>query len=97
MTWLITLVARLLGVSPAVANIIAIVAALAAVSGTLWGGYELIKHWGAQEVRDQIRQENQDAINKGIEASRSFDDCIAAGGVWDFRRQRCSRATLGRR
>ncbi|RVD13390.1 MAG: hypothetical protein EOS73_26250 [Mesorhizobium sp.] len=97
MTWLITIIAGLVGIPRPLAGIIAWVAIALAISGTVWGGYELVKHWGAQEVRDQIEKDNQDAIRKGIEASRSFDDCIAARGVWDFRRQRCSSATLGPR
>jgi high-affinity Fe2+/Pb2+ permease len=96
-TALVALVVRLLGVSPALANVIAVTAAILIALGTAWGGYELIKHWGADELRAKIEQENQDAIHKGIEAARSFDDCIARGGLWDFQRQRCSVATLGPR
>ncbi|MER8667616.1 hypothetical protein NKH45_10440 [Mesorhizobium sp. M1156] len=94
---LIGIVAGLMGVPRPLAGILAWAVMLLVISGTVFGGYELIKHWGAQEVRDQIEKDNQDAIRKGIEASRSLDDCIAAGGVWDFRRQRCSGATLGPR
>lgn len=68
-----------------------------AVSGAALGGYQLVKHWGAEELRAKIEKENQDAIRKGIEASRSFDTCIAAGGLWNFQRQRCSIPTLGPR
>lgn len=97
MTIVIALIARLLGVSPATAQVIATIVAIAVALGSAWGGYEYIKHRGAEEVRDQIEKGNTDAILKAIEASRSFDDCIAAGGVWDFRRQRCSSAALGPR
>ncbi|TPM33745.1 hypothetical protein FJ955_03115 [Mesorhizobium sp. B2-2-2] len=90
MTWLITIVAGLVGVPRPLAGIIAWATIAVAVSGAVWGGYELIKHWGADEVRAEIEKDNQDAIRKGIEASRSFVDCNNAGGLWDFRRQRCS-------
>ena len=95
MTLLLAFIARLLGVPPAVAQIIAIWVAIAVALGSAWGGYAYIKHRGAEEVRDQIDRENQDAIRKGIEASRSFDDCAAAHGLWDFRRQRCSSPSSG--
>ncbi|RWC47947.1 MAG: hypothetical protein EOS55_13860 [Mesorhizobium sp.] len=94
---IIGLVAGLIGVPRPLAAIVSWAAIALAVSGTVWGGFELIKHWGADQVRAKIEKGNQDAIRKGVEASRSLDDCIAAGGVWDFRRQRCSAATLGPR
>lgn len=97
MAVVIAVIARLFGVSPAVANLIAIMVAIAVALSAAWGGYAYIKHRGAEEVRDQIDKENQDAIRKGIEASRNFDDCLAAGGVWDFRRQRCSGTEIGHR
>ncbi|RWP31837.1 hypothetical protein [Mesorhizobium sp.] len=97
MTALIGLVAGALGVNRTLAGVIAIGAAVVVASGAAWGVYTYVKHQGAEEVRDKIEKDNQDAIRKGIEASRSLDECVAAGGVWDFRRQRCSRATLGPR
>ncbi|MCA0025458.1 MULTISPECIES: hypothetical protein [unclassified Mesorhizobium] len=90
MTWFISLVAGLLGVPRPLAGVIAWAAIAVAVSGTVFGGYQLIKHWGAEEVRNQIEKENMDAIRTGVEASRNFDECDRAGGLWDFRRQRCS-------
>ncbi|RWB96509.1 MAG: hypothetical protein EOQ56_25660 [Mesorhizobium sp.] len=97
MTALIGLVAGVLGVNRTLAGVIAIGTAVIVASGAAWGVYATIKHKGAEEVRDQIQKDNQDAIRKGIEASRSLDECIDAGGVWDFRRQRCSRTSLGPR
>lgn len=90
MTAVLALAARLLGISPDVAKVIAILLGIAAVLGSAWGGYAYIKHIGADEVRDQIQKENTDAIKNGLDARLSFDDCLAAGGVYDFRRQRCS-------
>ncbi|WP_287099531.1 hypothetical protein [Mesorhizobium sp.] len=97
MATILTFVASRLGISQALASVVAIGVTILIASGAAWGAYAYIKHQGAEEVRDQIQKDNQDAITKGIEASRSFDDCIDAGGVWDFRRQRCSRASLGPR
>lgn len=93
----VAFIASRLGVSSTIASVIAIGVAVLAASGAAWGVYAYVKHIGAEEVRERIEKDNQDAIRKGIEASRSLDDCIAAGGVWDFRRQRCSRTTLGPR
>ncbi|MGX5827352.1 hypothetical protein [Mesorhizobium sp. 43Arga] len=97
MTWLITLVAGLVGVPRPLTVIIAWFAIAVAVSGTVLGGYELIKHWGADEVRAKIEKGNQDAIHKGIDARMSLDECIDAGGVYDFGHQRCGAATLSPR
>jgi hypothetical protein len=88
---IIALVARLFGVSPAVAQVIAIMIAIAVALGGVWGGYEYIKHQGVVEERARIDKDNQDATNKAFNAARSFDDCVAASGVWDFRRQKCLR------
>jgi hypothetical protein len=88
---LIAAVARLIGVSPAVAQVIAIMIAIAAALGGVWGGYELIKHQGVVEERARTDKDNQDATDKAFNAARSFDDCVAASGVWDFRRQKCLR------
>ncbi|MFC3206102.1 hypothetical protein [Aquamicrobium soli] len=96
-TGIFAFAARLLGISPDVVKVIATLIAIAVALGSAWGGYELIKHRGAEEVRSQIQKENADAMVKGIDAGRSFDDCVAAGGVYDFRRQRCAGATPGAR
>jgi hypothetical protein len=97
MTLIIAAIARLIGVSPAVAQVIAIMVAIAVALGSVWGGYEYIKHQGVVEERARNDKDNQDAINKGIDARMSFDDCIDAGGVFDFRRQRCAGAQVGHR
>lgn len=97
MTWLITFVASVIGVPRPVAGLLAWALIAAAISGTILAGYELIKHWGADEARAKIEKDNQDAIHEGIEVSRFFDDCTAAGGLWDFRRQRCSSPAAGDR
>ncbi|RUW98533.1 MAG: hypothetical protein EOS71_00630 [Mesorhizobium sp.] len=94
---IITLVAGLAGVPRPLAGIIAWAAIALAVSGAALGAYELIKHKGADDVRAKIEKENTDAIHQGIDARMSLDECIDAGGVYDFGRQRCSAATLGPR
>jgi len=96
-TWLIPFVAGVVGVPRPVAVIIAWTAIAVAISGAVFAGYEFIKDKGADEVRAKIEKGNQDAIRKGIDARMSLDECIDAGGVYDFRRQRCTSATLGPR
>ncbi|TGV76325.1 hypothetical protein EN801_037950, partial [Mesorhizobium sp. M00.F.Ca.ET.158.01.1.1] len=86
MTWLITLVAGFAGVPRPMAGIIAWAVIALAVSDTALSVYELIKHKGADEVRAKIEKENTDAIYKGIDARMSLDECIDAGGVYDFGR-----------
>jgi hypothetical protein len=87
----ISIIVRLFGVSPAVAQVIAIMVAIAVALGGAWGGYELIKHRGVVEERARTDKDNQDAVNKALEAAADFDDCLAAGGRWDFARRRCLR------
>lgn len=96
MTWIITLIAGF-GLPRPLAAIVSWAIIALAISGTAFAGYELIKHWGADELRAKIEKENQDAIHKGIEASRNWDECDRAGGLWDFRRQRCSSSPRGDR
>ncbi len=96
-TVIFALIARWFGISPAVAQVVAVLIGIFAVLASGWALTEYLMHRGAADERAKIERENTDAILKAIEASRSFDDCIAAGGVWDFRRQRCSSAALGHR
>jgi hypothetical protein len=93
----VSIIARLFGVSPGVAQVIAIMIAIAAALGGVWGGYELIKHQGVVEERTRTDKDNQDAVNKALETAANFDDCLAAGGMWNFRRQKCGRAETGSR
>ncbi|BAB54408.1 hypothetical protein [Mesorhizobium japonicum] len=97
MSFLITLLVGRLSVSRLAGGIIlwAVIALMA--SGAALAVYELIKHKGADEARAKIEKGNQDAIRKGIDARMSLDECIDAGGVYDFGRQRCNAATLGPR
>jgi len=50
-TGIFALVARWFGIPPAVAQVIAIMIAIAVALSSAWAGYELIKHRGAEEVR----------------------------------------------
>ncbi|RWD71662.1 hypothetical protein [Mesorhizobium sp.] len=97
MSLLITFIVGRLGVTRLAAGAIAWGAIFLITTGAALGAYELIKHKGADELRARIEKENQHAIEKGIGARLSFDDCIDAGGVFDFRRQRCSSPALGPR
>ncbi|BCM19273.1 hypothetical protein [Mesorhizobium sp. J8] len=97
MSFLITFIVGRLGISRFLAGIIAWAAIVAIASGAALGAYQLIKHKGADELRARIEKENQHAIEKGVDARLSFDDCIDAGGVYDFRRQRCASPALGHR
>jgi uncharacterized membrane protein YuzA (DUF378 family) len=93
----VSIIARLFGVSPAAAQVIAIMVGIAVALGGVWGGYEYIKHQGVVEERTRTDKDNQDAVNKALEAAANFDDCLAAGGMWNFRRQKCGRAETGAR
>ncbi|TGT36210.1 hypothetical protein [Mesorhizobium sp. M8A.F.Ca.ET.165.01.1.1] len=97
MSLLITFLVDRLGVSRLVGGVIGWAAIALVASGAVFSVYELIKHKGADEVRAKIEKENQDAVHKGIDARMSLDECIDAGGVYDFGRQRCNAATLGPR
>lgn len=97
MSFLITFIVGRLGVSRLLAGIVAWAVIALIVSGAAFTVYEVIKHKGADELRARIEKENQHAIQKGIDARMSFDDCIDAGGVYDFRRQWCASPTLGPR
>ena len=97
MSLLITIIASRLGLTRIVAGAIAWAVIALLASGAAFTAYEVIKHKGADELRAKIEKENQHAIQKGIDARMSFDDCIDAGGVFDFRRQRCASPTLGPR
>lgn len=97
MSLIITMIAGRLGLGRLSSGAIAWAVIALLASGAILTGYELIKHKGAEELRAKIEKENTDAILKGIDARMSFDDCLDAGGVYDFRRQRCDAATLGPR
>ena len=94
---MLSAIASALGINRMLAALVAVLATLAIVAGLLAGVYTFVKHQGVAEERARIEKDNQDAIRKGIEASRSFGDCVAAGGMWDFRRQRCSQPAPGPR
>lgn len=97
MSFLVTFIVGRLGVSRLAAGAIAWGAIVLIGSGAALGAYELIKHKGADELRARIEKENQHAIEKGIDARLSFDACMDARGVYDFRHQRCASPALGPR
>jgi hypothetical protein len=79
-----------LGIGNALASIISWAVIALVVSGAVWGGYELIKHRGADQVRTEIERQNNEAGIKGGEARLSRRDCNDRGGVYDFRRGVCT-------
>ncbi|CDX55855.1 conserved exported hypothetical protein [Mesorhizobium plurifarium] len=97
MSFLVTFIVGRLGVSRLAAGAIVWTVIALLASGAVFSVYQAIKHKGANELRARIEKENQHAIEKGIDARMAFDDCIDAGGVFDFRRQRCASPTLGPR
>ncbi|MER8628508.1 hypothetical protein NKH55_01860 [Mesorhizobium opportunistum] len=97
MSLLITFLVDRFGVSRLVGGLIGWAVVALVASGAALGVYDFVKHKGADEVRAKIEKENTDAIHKGIDARMSLDECIDAGGVYDFGRQRCDAATLGPR
>ena len=97
MSLLVTVIVGRLGISRLLAGAIVWAGIALLASGVGFTAYDVIKHKGAVELRAKIEKENQNAIQKGIDARMSFDDCMDAGGVFDFRRQRCASPTLGPR
>jgi hypothetical protein len=86
-----------LGIGSALASVITWAALALAASGAAWGGYELIKHRGAAQVRTEIERQNNEAGIKGGEARLSRRDCNDRGGVHDFRRGVCTGLATGDR
>lgn len=77
----LTLIMSLCGVKEGLAKIIAAGVAIIAATGAVWGGYELIKHIGAEEVRQEIKDQTNEAGIKGSEARMSRADCNARDGI----------------
>lgn len=94
---LVSLVAGALGIDRTLAGIVTAIAAILLASGALWGGYALIKGQGADEVRTEIERQNHEAGINGAQARSDRADCVASGGVYDFRTGRCVGAPAGNR
>lgn len=67
------------------------------LSGALWWAIDAIGDRREQKVIDQIEEENDEVINDADIAQLGFDECINAGGVWDFASAECGRPETGDR
>lgn len=86
---IVALIASLLGVNRGLATAISLGTALVLGSGVIWGGYELVKHWGAQEALEKIDDQNNKAGIEGSKARMSLVDCDRRDGVYNFRTGEC--------
>ena len=66
-------------------------AAVLAVFLCLAAGYVAGKRDGRSSVETKIERQNNEATGKALDAARSYDECIDAGGVWTFRTGKCER------
>lgn len=68
------------------------VLALFIVGVVIFGGGYLIGHRdGSSDVKTEVERQNNEATGKALDAARSYDECIDAGGVWTFRTGKCER------
>lgn len=51
--------------------------------------YAEIRDQGAAGVRSSIERQNNDARNAADDARGNYDDCLGAGGLWNFGAGRC--------
>ncbi|KAB2762744.1 hypothetical protein F9K98_13180 [Brucella anthropi] len=66
-------------------------AGLAAAFLLLAGGYVAGRLSGKASIETKIERQNNEATGKALDAARSYDECIDAGGVWTFRTGKCER------
>jgi len=66
-------------------------AALAAAALIAGGSYVAGRLSGAASTETKIERQNNEATGKALDAARSYDECIDAGGVWTFRTGKCER------
>ncbi|PQA72236.1 hypothetical protein C3731_17740 [Brucella oryzae] len=66
-------------------------AALVAAFLLLAAGYLAGKLSGTASIETKIERQNNEATGKALDAARSYDECIDAGGVWTFRTGKCDR------
>ncbi|WP_266076641.1 hypothetical protein [Brucella intermedia] len=66
-------------------------AALAAAALIAGGSYVAGKLSGTASTETKIERKNNEATGKALDAARSYDECIDAGGVWTFRTGKCER------
>lgn len=85
------------GLGQGLAKLIVWAGLILAAGVVVVGGYELIKHRGAEEVRNQIKEQNDEAGLAGSGARLSRRDCVAAGGVYHFDTGVCAGVEAGDR
>ncbi|WP_192799617.1 hypothetical protein [Brucella intermedia] len=66
-------------------------AALAAATLIAGGSYLTGKLSGKASFETKIERQNNEATGKALDAARSYDECIDAGGMWTFRTGKCER------
>ncbi|KAB2701304.1 hypothetical protein [Brucella lupini] len=66
-------------------------AALAVAALIAGGSYLAGKLSGKASTETKIERQNNEATGKALDAARSYDECIDAGGVWTFRTGKCER------
>ncbi|KAB2676757.1 hypothetical protein F9K85_09690 [Brucella tritici] len=66
-------------------------AALVAAFLLLAGGYVAGRLSGKASTETKIERQNYEATSKALDAARSYDECIDAGGLWTFRTGKCER------
>ena len=66
-------------------------AALAAAALIAGGSYLAGKLSGKASIQTKIERQNNEATGKALDAARSYDECLDAGGVWTFRTGKCER------
>lgn len=58
----------------------------------IFGGGYLVGHSdGSSGVKTEVERQNNEAAGKALDAARSYDECIDAGGVWTFSTGKCGR------
>ncbi len=66
-------------------------AAVLAAFLLLAGGYVTGRLSGRASTETKIERQNNEATGKALDAARSYDECIDAGGMWTFRTGKCER------
>ena len=66
-------------------------AGLAAAALIAGGSYVAGKLSGRASIETKIERQNNEATGKALDAARSYDECIDAGGMWTFRTGKCER------
>lgn len=90
---MIVAIAKLLGIN----RLIVTAGLIGLAAAGVWGVYAYVKHQGAEEVRTELREKNNEAGIAGSEARMSRADCHRRGGMYDFRTGKCSGLETGGR